>query len=62
MIKIFTLAVALVFAAATGVDAQKVGHMSSQEVFLERKHYNRKSKMAMLKRKRVHLHLFKSKR
>lgn len=35
MIKIFTLAVALVFAAATGVDAQKVGHMSSQEVFLE---------------------------
>lgn len=35
IIKIFTLAVALVFATATGVDAQKVGHMSSQEVFLE---------------------------
>jgi len=29
------MAVALVFAAATGVDAQKVGHMSSQAVFLE---------------------------
>ena len=35
IIKIFTLAVALVFAAATGVDGQKIGHMSSQEVFLE---------------------------
>jgi len=35
MIKIFTLSIALIFAAATGVDAQKIGHMSSQAVFLE---------------------------
>ncbi len=35
IIKICTLALALVFAAATGVDAQKVGHMSSQAIFLE---------------------------
>lgn len=35
MIKIFTLSLVLIFAAATGVDAQKIGHMSSQAVFLE---------------------------